>query len=574
MRFKKCLSLILIVCLLLLCSSSLIACHPKKNYDDELQKARLKTIDNLKSSVLVSTDTNWNSNLSEDKILLLENPGDYIVANEWANLLGDVFFESSLQTAKIENLINSIYTKEGKALFENFKENAKNLIPLFKNIGFISSDLQDLAFNCIKKLIDSSDIALENSLNKLYEINKNISSNNPNAIKNLKNSIANIKEAKIGVESLKNSKTELLQILENAKPSINALIEFGYKSTLSTISSDIIEKISSGALKNISNNELQTFLSGIKNNFEKFDKIITDSEQKEYLNKALLMIVQNLKSLTYTSAIFNQIIYYGQLAYNIVDYLPIINEFAINTFDNIDENFIEEAKNYFLNKDKIPQENNAIYLSKAISLMTKNTTKNDLIDTSNKFIESVYNDKNKNIAIMYFDLILNVIVFDGNGELNAKYLSEEDFNQIFNLILAHYNLLEFHDKYSDYQINGTTTDLYSTASTLIKFANIKVGNVKQLSKQWYELIVSKTEEALFEKAEAYKKVCKEDILKLVEYFYENQLIYINELKSHKLLSDKEDEETIEKFENLCVKSGVVNISMILNLFGMDIEIFN
>ena len=130
--------LILLLALVLLMSASLVACNNRGNV---AQKERANQTSRVEQTFLSGIKEKWSANLSDEEIATLENAGDYVVTKGWTSLVCDVVNASSLQTAKIKSLADSLESEEGKKLLKEFSNNAELLVPMLKQIGLTASDV-------------------------------------------------------------------------------------------------------------------------------------------------------------------------------------------------------------------------------------------------------------------------------------------------------------------------------------------------------------------------------------------------------------------------------------------------
>lgn len=466
--------LILLLALVLLMSASLVACNNRGNV---AQKERANQTSRVEQTFLSGINEKWSANLSDEEIATLENAGDYVVTKGWTSLVCDVVNASSLQTAKIKSLADSLESEEGKKLLKEFSNNAELLVPMLKQIGLTASDVSTLAYDLISKLISDGRNTVSNIVDRLDNMKDVMIRNSASAaaLENVSANRAVLNLAKQSLNATDAQKSEMQSVLSNAQSAMSELIAFAYDTSVNTLTDELYSKLfgDDGALSNVSESELATLVSALLSNVSRLKNALTQSEI-EKLDVALDLFISNFDNKSISSAVYSQIIKYAKYAYMAVDVIPSLCDVALASEDVMsNKDFITD----FLSVVKLDEEKK---LNDSTSSLNKLVLAARLIDgvmESGKFDQNGINglidrvceqgaeSYQKAMPVIILDLLLNVsdLVKEIEGDtLKPAHPDIIEQDTLFIML----GLLLFNECYYDFEMNLTQKNLsalYTTA---------------------------------------------------------------------------------------------------------------
>lgn len=320
--------LIFLLLLTLIASACLVACDKDKDSD---KKARAIESDRIEQIFLASFGESWGANLSDEEVSKLDDAGDYVVTKGWTRFVCDAIRDSSMQTAKIRTLADTLASDDGKKLLEEFSDNAALLVPMLKQIGLTSSDVSSLAYDLISKLIDEGRSTVSGIVSRLDSV-KDImvkGSGTAVAVENVSRQRAVLNLAQQSLNATSAQKSEMQNALSDARNAMNELISFAYDTSVNTLTDELYSKLfeQDGALSNVSESELSTLVGALLGNVKRLKSALTESEI-EKLDNALGLFITNFDDKKISSQVYSQILIYAKYAYMAVDVIPSLCEVA------------------------------------------------------------------------------------------------------------------------------------------------------------------------------------------------------------------------------------------------------
>lgn len=466
--------LILLLALVLLMSASLVACNNRGN---AAQKERAKQTSRVEQTFLSGINEKWSANLSDEEIATLENAGDYVVTKGWTSLVCDVVNASSLQTAKIKSLADSLESEEGKKLLKEFSNNAELLVPMLKQIGLTASDVSTLAYDLISKLISDGRTTVSNIVDRLDNVKDVMIRNSASAaaLENVSANRAVLNLAKQSLNATDAQKSEMQSALSNAQSAMSELIAFAYDTSVNTLTDELYSKLfgDDGALSNVSESELATLVSALLSNVSRLKNALTQSEI-EKLDVALDLFISNFDNKSISSAVYSQIIKYAKYAYMAVDVIPSLCDVALASKDVMsNKDFITD----FLSVVKLDEEKK---LNESTSSLNKLILSARLIDgvmQSGKFDQNGINaliDRvckqgtegyQKAMPLIILDLLLNVsdLVKEMDGDTlrptHPDIIDKDTLTIMLGSLLFSANIEKMKQAYYDFELNPTQENL-------------------------------------------------------------------------------------------------------------------
>lgn len=239
-----------------------VACNP----DEDSVDTRPETVATLVDSILTIQNSGWKSGLTDEEILALDRPADYIVAREWASFAGDIVLKSGLQEAKIQAINNYVLSDKGRAFLKgDGSRDINHFIASFKAIGLTSTDLEGLVYDGVYSFVKVGKGVVESILSNLESIKGNTALSAV-ARQNVEETTAKMKSAKASFEYATIDAENTLQQLDECKTSIKNLVSFSYDTAMlfgNGVDGDLIDAITSGTLAGASVSEIATYLGSV-----------------------------------------------------------------------------------------------------------------------------------------------------------------------------------------------------------------------------------------------------------------------------------------------------------------------
>lgn len=515
---------ILIISLLIaltLCAC-LVACNDK---EDAEKKERAAQSDRIEQIFLGSLNEAWGVNLSNDDVAKISNAGDYVVTQGWTRFVCDVIRDSSMQTAKIRSLADTLQSDDGKKLLKEFSDNAELLVPMLKQIGLTSNDVSSLAYDLIAKLINDGRSTISNIVNRLDNVKDIMVVNGGSAaaIENVAQNRAVLNLAQQSLNATSEEKAQMQTALANAKNAMSELVSFAYDTSVNTLTDELYSKLfeQDGALSNVSESELSTLVGALLGNVKRLKNALTESEI-ERLNTALNLFITEFDDKKISSQVYSQILIYAKYAYMAVDVIPSLCEIAEASENVLSQkefisDFLLTAK--FDNDKTLDKDTNAINKMILAARVIDGVMESGRFNAQNinSLIERICKQGSegyqKAMPVIVLDLLLNVSDIMGNAQDGALTPSHPDiidndtFTVMVGALLFSARVEKMKQAYYDFELNSTKanlTKLYNEAS-LCGFEgilgesnpNVKPQNPDEETvpyiKAWYNWYIGKIE---------------------------------------------------------------------------------
>lgn len=520
---KKTRSILIISLLiaLILCAC-LVACNDK---EDEDKNERAAQSDRIEQIFLGSLNEAWGVNLSNDDVSKVSNAGDYVVTQGWTRFVCDVIRDSSMQTAKIRSLADTLQSDDGKKLLKEFSDNAELLVPMLKQIGLTSNDVSSLAYDLIAKLINDGRSTISNIVDRLDNVKDIMVANGGSAaaVENVAQNRAVLNLAQQSLNATSEEKAQMQTALANAKNAMSELVSFAYDTSVNTLTDELYSKLfeQEGALSNVSESELSTLVGALLGNVKRLKNALTENEI-EKLNTALNLFITEFDDKKISSQVYSQILIYAKYAYMAVDVIPSLCEIAEASEDVLSK---KEFITDFLLTAKLDNDQTLDKNTNAINKMILAARVIDGVMESGRFnaqninslIERICKQGSegyqKAMPVIVLDLLLNVSDIMDNAQGGALTPSHPDIidNDTFTImvgaLLFSARVEKMKQAYYDFELNSTKanlTKLYNEAS-LCGFEgilgesnpNVKPQNPDEETmpfiKNWYNWYIGKIE---------------------------------------------------------------------------------
>lgn len=569
--------LILLLILVLILSMSLVACN--KRGQNGAQKERARQTNRVEQIFLSGVNPKWSSDLSDDAVATLDNAGDYIVTKGWTSLVCDVVKDSSLQTAKIKSLADTLQSDDGKKLLKEFSDNAELLVPMLKKIGLTASDVSTLAYDLISKLINDGKNTVASIVDRLDTVKDIMIQNSANAqaLENVSVNRAVLNLAKQSLDATQEQKAEMQSALYGAKNAMGELIAFAYDTSVNTLTDELYSKlfVQDGALSNVSPSELATLVNALLGNVTRLKNVLTQEEIKK-LDTALDLFIDNFDNKSISSTLYSQIITYAKYAYMAVDVIPSLCEVAIasesvlSSSDFIND-FLKQAK---LEKDKTLDDTtsslNKVILSARIIdgvMQSGRFDQNGINALIDRVCKQGTEGYQKAMPLIVLDLLLNFsdivakIESDKFVPSHPDIISQDMFTTMLGALLFNLNVEKMKQAYYDFELNPTQKNL-AALDQIAKFTGIEgllgeecpytlpnepTDDTLPYIKQWYNWQIGKID-AVSNKIAACIPSVKADLKAFVGDYYvdgSKSAAAIKTIAQWSLFEKDVDEKTME-----------------------------
>lgn len=423
-KFLIALTIILVLCI----SCTLFACNDSNPSADSREKA----IENFQNAYLKACSDNWSLNLSAEEQKELYNEGHYVYQKELAAFYADVLKSSTIRTQKITAINEQLlYNEDLKKLIREGRLNYDKLLTLFSDTGLIAEDISELVYLTASKFINKGYDTASSILTKVTAIyekaaqSAQTTANKLNELKQVKTDAEYLLES---LEDIDENKSSLNIDLDLIKQPLGYIINFSY-STVETINA-LSEFNSEGEVTDSQADEIAVFISGA---------VLSVKELNSVFDEAMINSVGS--ALTNVSAVFENVFISGDSVINAVnnilnyvnfglDYLPLACDIVASLETLVDSDFIKDV----LNIKDYPEENYALVIGKAFSLLSEKFSSDSLTDRINKIKTSVGTNLEK--------LAVSSFILEGLFEASAYilpndksyYITSENESRIMSLV--------------------------------------------------------------------------------------------------------------------------------------------
>ncbi len=570
-------ALILLLILVLVLSMGLVACN--KRGQNGAQRERARQTNRVEQIFLSGVNPKWSSDLSDDAVATLDNAGDYIVTKGWTSLVCDVVKNSSLQTAKIKSLADTLQSDDGKKLLKEFSDNAELLVPMLKKIGLTASDVSTLAYDLISKLISDGKNTVSGIVTRLDDVKEimRTSGASAQAIENVNTNRAILNLAEQSLNATDEQKQAMQNALSDAKNAMGELIAFAYDTSVNTLTDELYSKlfVQDGALSNVSASELATLVNALLGNVTRLKNALTQEEIKK-LDAALDLFIDNFDNKSISSTLYSQIITYAKYAYMAVDVIPSLCEVAIASESVISgKDFITD----FLKVVKLNEEKTLDDTTSSLNKVILSARIIDGVMASGKFDRNGINaliDRvckqgtegyQKAMPLIVLDLLLNFsdivakIESDKFVPSHPDIISQDMFTTMLGALLFNVNIEKMKQAYYDFELNPTQENLTALYG-IAEFTGIEgllgekcpyqlpaepTEDTMPYIKQWYNWQIGKIDDVSNKIAACIPSV-KADLKAFVgDYYAENSksAAAIKKIAKWSLFEQDVDEKTME-----------------------------
>ncbi len=423
-KFLIALTIILVLCI----SCALFACNDSNPSADSREKA----IENFQNAYLKACSDNWSLNLSAEEQKELYNEGHYVYQKELAAFYADVLKSSTIRTQKITAINEQLlYNEDLKKLIREGRFNFDKLLTLFSDTGLIAEDISELVYLTASKFINKGYDTASSILTKVTAIyekaaqSAQTTANKLNELKQVKTDAEYLLES---LEDIDENKSSLNIDLDLIKQPLGYIINFSY-STVETINA--LSEFNSGSeITDSQADEIAVFISGA---------VLSVKELNSVFDEATINSVGS--ALTNVSAVFENVFISGDSVINAVnnilnyvnfglDYLPLACDIVASLETLVDSDFIKDV----LNIKDYPEENYALVIGKAFSLLSEKFSSDSLTDRINRIKTSVGTNLEK-LAVSSFIL---ESLFEASSNVlpndRSYYITLENESRITSLV--------------------------------------------------------------------------------------------------------------------------------------------
>ena len=277
-------AVLLVMVLAVLSAAALSACN-KKPPAPTSEEERADAVAQFRVNVLAALGEGWRTDLSDEEIIELPDCGSYVEAKLWTEEIAEVLDASSLATAKIRFVAEFAVTDEGKAMLSGVSDNFDTVLDFVAAVGFTSADIGELGMGLLRKLM--TDI-----LPSYYDVAAELGRLEGMVIGGGQQDIAAARErvervtAALGDtrEECVDNFASVLASLDEAEDGLRTLFEFAFdtEQTLGTGAAgegltSLLQSAAdgSGALADVSDNEMLVWLDGVLSGLDKLSATMT-----------------------------------------------------------------------------------------------------------------------------------------------------------------------------------------------------------------------------------------------------------------------------------------------------------
>ncbi len=530
-KFGKILSVMLAVLVVIACTCVLFACHKDKDKDRDAEERR-QSVASVKHSILHAVDGEWGGSLTDEEVVRLDNAGDYVVAEGWASFICDVFLSSSLQTGKLKTLSGAVASEDGQKLLADFNDNFELLIPIMRQADFTATDISSLFYSLLCSLASNGDKTLQAMAKRLSDI-KNMPTITSAARANVQQRIIDVDLIRSNLLPDEQEKQAMLSAFEKAKAPMSELVEFAYNVSLGSVTDNVFDALfgDSGALENISDEEINTIVTAILRNLTEL-KNAFDDEAIENMNSALELVIANFDTTAVTSTIYQQVVQYAKYTYKLVDFIPVACDVMYSAGGIFADTVLLRQLRGVIGKELNSNANTvnmSIMLAKILLKIGEDFKKEQLLALVDEIGVQSSGDYQKKVPLVAIDLALNVssafsdsseIDFDNFTYKHDGILNGNDFRLMVGSISMTLAFDNFKKTYADYK-NGTASfSQLKTAESSCNFANLGIVNEFSAGTEaWYNYYTVTAVGIINQKIEALSGRCVEDLKAYVNDFY-------------------------------------------------------
>ena len=448
---RKIICVVLVLSLVVLALAMLSACNKKQqDMGRDTQKeaqAREASCNTMLNNIMKVASKDWNSSMTDQEIVSLDNAGEYVSNYYWAKFFVDTLNHSDLRTMKFES-INAFIESELKKRDEENKDAVSSadekeeivlgatdfILDFISSSGLLAQETATITYAIISSLLDNAQTVYSAAIekcNSLLNPSRTDIEVTDKARSSIQKEIADLERSREYIVNTFSGevKKELLQSMNEGKPGFEALFEmvFDFGGLLSTGQFKSVIDGGKGAMSNLSKNDILNFLDSIRiklaNMYMYLDDNVEDIEK-------LKDTFDSISSITNTFIAKNKIVYSAlnivRYVNTIIDVLPILTDLLLNcwtVFEN-DETFIDDIITYFIKANKTYEENAYILMARAFMEYKKNTgdTVEESMEYSLNFIDTI----DKNIAgDIYSSCLYIFLEFVMDSSNDGKYFDVE-----------------------------------------------------------------------------------------------------------------------------------------------------
>lgn len=429
-------AVLLVMVFAVLSAAALSACN-KKPPAPTPEEERADAVAHFGVNVLAALGEGWRTDLSDEEIIELPDCGSYVEAKLWTEEIAEVLDASSLATAKIRFVAEFAVTDEGKAMLSGVSDNFDTVLDFVAAVGFTSADIGELGMGLLRKLM--TDI-----LPGYYDVAAELGRLEGMVIGGGQQDIAAARERVERVTAALGDTREecvdnfvgVLASLDEAEDGLRTLFEFAFdtEQTLGTGAAGegltaLLQSAAdgSGALADVSDNEMLVWLDGVLSGLDKLSATMT-AEKLAQVKAALSAVKESFDGFSLPVDSVHDII--GSLGYlsSYVDELPLLLSYIEAACDvvyergedgNYDYSFIRKLKAFAAEEDEALAEINGYILAAELTASFADAVSAEDLKAELKRIGEE-GDRYKNIALYLAALMALMPEEDGEAELTES----------------------------------------------------------------------------------------------------------------------------------------------------------
>ena len=351
--FRAAVAAALVLLIVAMSAVCLSACNDDDGPDPAAERA--EAVNALKVNTLAALDAKWAPGLTDAEIIGLANPGSYIEATLWTEMLAEVVSASRLQTGKIRTAAEFIASDDGRKLFADAAGNLDSAMELVDALGLTSEDVSELGFDLLCAVVSETRAMYTEVANRLNAIkDKVLGAGNENIAAAAERAERIVESFGKDEASAAESVAQTLKALGEAEEGVKTVLAFAYDTERIFGTGESGEGLAGligsaaegeGALANVSEREMFAWLDGVLAGFEEFGKSMT-AEKIASVKAALASVRECFQGFAQPVAAVGDVMEWLRVAESFADEIPTIVSYALSACDVIYERNAEDTYTY------------------------------------------------------------------------------------------------------------------------------------------------------------------------------------------------------------------------------------
>lgn len=455
-KLRRLLVAVLAVIAAAMCLFALAACDDKGQISEE--EKRTQAVEAFEKNALAAFNESWAPDMPREEVAKLADCGSYVETCLWLESMGNMLYDSSLQTAKINIIADFAASEEGKALVRNASENMSAAFDFVDAVGFTSADASETGFLLLRTVTKDVARIYRSAETELNELLRYVVGSGRNNIYEALDRVDRVLATDFSDEE---TVSEALAALDGAESGIKTLVAFMYD-TERTFGSgsagdnlgSLLEGISTGALNDISDAELFVWLDSLVKSVREFGSDMT-AETITQIKTAIASVESCFEGFVQPVDVVDEVLEWLNYVGAFADEIPDAVNYVVSALDVLYEkgsdgaytySFVGKLKRYAAEEDGRIKELNSYVLSAGLlSSFAQSVGAEELKDKMQELAESGNSDKR---LVLYLSVML-CCATDGQ----PTYITQDDYVDMAVYAFSEVFVSAFESAYRDYVLN-------------------------------------------------------------------------------------------------------------------------